>query len=66
MLSSDFFVVIKMSFAMNCGLYLVLITEGIGFCLDNATMIQIQDMFENGKPDIVLKAVKVFLKVLLL
>ena len=29
-----------------------------GFCLENATMIQIQDMFENGKPDIVLKTVK--------
>ena len=23
-----------------------------GFCLENATMFQIQDMFENGKPDI--------------
>ena len=31
-----------------------------GFCLENATMIQIQDMFENGKPDIVLKTVKGF------
>ena len=31
-------------------------------CLKNATMhmIQIQDMFENGKPDIVLKTVKGF------
>ena len=29
-----------------------------GFCLENATMIQIQDMFENGKPGIVLKTVK--------
>ena len=28
-----------------------------GFRLENATMIQIQDMFENGKPDIVLKMV---------
>jgi len=28
-----------------------------GFCLENATMIQIQDIFENGKPDIVLKMV---------
>ena len=28
-----------------------------GFCLENATMFQIQDMFENGKPDIVLKKV---------
>ena len=31
-----------------------------GFCLENAKMIKIQDMFENGKPDIVLKAVKGF------
>ena len=31
-----------------------------GFCLENATMIQIQDMFGNGKPDIVLKTVKGF------
>ena len=28
------------------------------FCLENAKMIKIQDMFENGKPDIVLKKVK--------
>jgi len=26
-----------------------------GFCLENATMFQIQGMFENGKSDIVLK-----------
>ena len=25
-----------------------------GFCLENATMFQIQNMFENGKPNIVL------------
>ena len=31
-----------------------------GFCLENATMIQLQDMFENGKSDIVLKTVKSF------
>ena len=31
-----------------------------GVCLENATLIQIQDMFENGKPDIVLKTVKGF------
>ena len=31
-----------------------------GFCLENATMFQIQDMFENGKPDIFLKTVKRF------
>ena len=29
-----------------------------GFCIENATMFQIQDMFENGKPDIFLKTVK--------
>ena len=29
-------------------------------CLENATVFQIQDMFENGKPDIVLKTVKRF------
>ena len=28
-----------------------------GFCLENETMVQIQDMFENGKPNIVLKKV---------
>ena len=28
--------------------------------LENATLIQIQDMFENGKPGIVLKTVKGF------
>ena len=28
-----------------------------GVCLENATMISIQDMFENGKPDIVLKTI---------
>jgi len=31
-----------------------------GFCLENSTMFQIQDMFQNGKPDIVLKTVKKF------
>ena len=31
-----------------------------GFCLEKATMIQIQDMFEDGKPDIVMKTVKGF------
>jgi len=31
-----------------------------GFCLENTTMFQIQDMFENGKLDIVLKKVKRF------
>jgi len=27
-----------------------------GVCLGNATMIQIQDMFENGKPNILSRA----------
>ena len=31
-----------------------------GVCLENAKMFQIQDMFENGKPDIFLKTVKRF------
>ena len=31
-----------------------------GVCLEHATMIQIQDMFENGKPNIVLKTVEGF------
>ena len=31
-----------------------------GFSLENAKMFKIQDMFENGKPDIVLKTVKGF------
>ena len=31
-----------------------------GFCLENDTMFQIQDMFENGKLNIVLKTVKSF------
>ena len=38
-----------------CGLFSKL---EIGVCLENATMVQIQDMFENGNPDIVLKTVK--------
>ena len=32
----------------------------IGFSLENATMFQIQDMFENEKPDIILKTLKRF------
>ena len=31
--------------------------RGSGVCLENETMFQIQDMFENGKPNIVLKKV---------
>ena len=31
-----------------------------GVCPEKAKMIKIQDMFENGKPDIVLKTVKGF------
>ena len=47
----------KLSFAVNC---LILKNGKVGFS-ENATMIQIQDMFENGKPDIVLKNVKVLI-----
>ena len=47
----------KVSFVLNCGLYS---KTGKGVCLENATMFQIQDMFEKGKPDIVLKTVKGF------
>ena len=46
-----------MSFVMNCGLYSKTGKRGLS---QNKTMIQIQDMFENGKPDIVLKTVKGF------
>ena len=35
-------------------------TRESGFRLENATKFQIQDKFENGKPDIVLKTVKRF------
>ena len=41
-----------MSFVMNCGLYLK--NGNVRFVLKNATMIQIQDMLETGKPDIVM------------
>ena len=47
----------KVSFVLNCGLYS---KTGKGVCLENATMFQIQDVFENLKPDIVLKTVKRF------
>ena len=47
----------KVSFVFNCGLYS---KREVGFCLENATMFPIQDMFENGIPDIVLKTVKRF------
>ena len=36
--------------------------RGSGFFVENATMIQIQDIFETGKPDNVLKTVKGFKK----
>ena len=49
--------VMKVSFVLNDGLYSN--RESGGF-LENATMIQIQEMFENGKPDIVLKTFKSF------
>ena len=39
---------------------IILKNDKSGFCLKNATMFQIQDMFENGKPDIVFKTVKGF------
>ena len=38
----------------------LLIKRESGFCLENVTMIQIQDMFKKGKPDIVLKTVNRF------
>ena len=41
-------------------LWIILKNMKVGFCLENATMFQIQDMFGNGKPDIVLKTVKRF------
>ena len=46
-----------MNSILNWGLY-----SKTGKCvsLENATMIQIQDIFENGKPDIVLKTVMGF------
>ncbi len=47
----------KDSFVLNCRLFL---KRGSGVCLENATMIQIRDMFQNGKPDIVLKTVNRF------
>ena len=47
----------KVSFVLKSGLYQKLES---GFCLETAKMIQIQDMFENGKPDIVLKMVRGF------
>ena len=49
--------VMKVSFVLNDGLYSN--RESGGF-LENTTMIQIQEMFENGKPDIVLKTFKSF------
>ena len=45
----------KMSFVLNSDYAQ---KRESGFCFENATMIQIQDMFENGKSDIVLKTVK--------
>ena len=48
----------KMSFVTNCGLYSKTGKWVLSRKRDN--MIQIQDMFENGKPDIVLKTVKGF------
>ena len=47
----------KVSFVMIVDIYS---KRENGFCLEIATMFQIQDMFENGTPDIVLKTVKRF------
>ena len=44
----------KVSFVLNCGLY-----SKTGFDYVS-NLVQIQDMFENGKPDVVLKTVKRF------
>ena len=38
--------IMKVSFVLNCGV----LNKREVFCLENATMFQIQDMFENGKP----------------
>ena len=48
----------KVSFVLNCDLYTQ--KRENGFSLENATMFQIYNMFQNGKPDIVLKTVKRF------
>ena len=48
----------KVSFVLNCGLYLKTGKWVLSRKRDN--MFQIQDMFENGKPDIVLKSVERF------
>ena len=47
----------KMSFVTNCGFYAKTGKWDLSLKRDN--MIQIQDMFKNGKPDVVLKTVKV-------
>jgi len=47
----------KVSFVLKGGLYS---KTGKRVLSRNATMFQIQDMFENGKPDNVLKTVKRF------
>ena len=44
---------------LNCNVDL---TRNAENCLFKKTMISIEDMFENGKPDIVLKTVKGFHK----
>ena len=48
----------KVSFVLNCGLYSKTGNWVLSRKRDN--MFQIQDMFENRKPDIVLKTVKKF------
>ena len=47
----------KVSFVLNCGLFS---KRESWFCLENMTMIQIQDLFENEKPGFILKTVKGF------
>ena len=48
----------KVNFVLNCGF--ILKNGKVGVVSKTRLMIQIQDMFENGKPDIVLKMVKGF------
>ena len=49
----------KVSFVLNCGLCSK-VGKWVFSRKGNITMFPIQDIFENGKPDIVLKTVKRF------
>ena len=49
-----------MKVSFDWELQIILKNRKVGFVSKNATMIQIQDMFENGKQDIVVKTVKGF------